>query len=92
MLPRQVDPASGEPPLVRKFACTTYVKFADLPDSLIQAYVDSGEPFGKAGSYGIQGLAGSFVEGIEGCYFNVMGFPVHRFTWEVSRLLEDGCL
>jgi hypothetical protein len=52
----------------------------------------AGEPFGKAGSYGIQGLAGSFVRRIEGCYFNVMGFPVHRFSSELVALLQDGSL
>lgn len=56
----------------------------------LQAYIATGEPFDKAGSYGIQGLAGSFVEGIEGCYFNVMGFPVHRFTRELVALIKEG--
>lgn len=42
-----------------------------------------GEPFGKAGSYGIQGPASSFVTGISGCYFNVVGFPIHAFSKQV---------
>ena len=49
----------------------------------IKAYIDSGEPMDKAGAYGIQGMGGSFVEKIEGCFFSVMGFPVHRFCKEV---------
>jgi hypothetical protein len=46
----------------------------------------SGEPFGKAGSYGIQGPASSFVTGIDGCYFNVVGFPIHAFSKQVGIL------
>lgn len=46
----------------------------------------------KAGSYGIQGIAGSFVRGIEGCYFNVMGLPVHRLTSEISGLITSNLL
>ncbi len=52
----------------------------------------AGEPFGKAGSYGIQGRAGTFVKGIQGCYFNVVGFPVHRFSKEVVQLIQEGAL
>lgn len=41
---------------------------------------------------GIQGLAGSFVRGIEGCFFNVVGFPVHRFGVELAQLIQGGQL
>ena len=51
----------------------------------ITAYVASGEPFDKAGGYGIQGVAGAFVTGIDGCWFNVVGLPLAR----VRRLLAD---
>lgn len=51
-----------------------------------------GEPFDKAGGYGIQGLASSFVKSIDGCYFNVVGFPVHRFTKELLALIQGGHL
>jgi septum formation protein len=41
---------------------------------------------------GIQGPAGAFVSSITGCYFNVMGFPVHRFGKEISDLIKDGTI
>lgn len=54
------------------------VKFAPLSEKEIDAYVETGEPLGKAGAYAIQGLAGRFISGIEGCYFNVVGLPLAR--------------
>ncbi len=57
---------------------TTAVTFRPLDDDEIQAYVRSGEPFDKAGGYGIQGLASKFVTRVEGCFFNVVGLPVTR--------------
>jgi septum formation protein len=57
---------------------TSAVTFAPLSEKEIDAYVTSGEPFGKAGAYAIQGLAGRFIPGIAGCYFNVVGLPLAR--------------
>ena len=54
----------------------TVVRFAEMMDGEIDAYVASGEPMDKAGAYAIQGLASKFVERIDGCYFNVVGLPV----------------
>lgn len=56
----------------------TRVFFRDMTDEEIRAYVASGEPLDKAGAYGYQGLAGLFVERIEGDYFNVVGLPLCR--------------
>jgi septum formation protein len=56
------------------------VTFAHLDDERISAYVQSGEPFDKAGAYAIQGRAGAFVERIEGSYSGVMGLPLHETT------------
>lgn len=56
----------------------TYVKFRELSDREIKSYVDSREPFDKAGGYGIQDSASVFVEKIDGDYFNVVGLPVYK--------------
>lgn len=55
---------------------TTRVRFAELSEQEIDWYIATGEPFGKAGAYGIQGKASLFIEKIEGDYFNIMGLPI----------------
>ena len=62
----------------------TSVYFRELSERDIAAYIASGEPFDKAGAYGIQGRAGVFVSRIEGCYFNIVGLPVPM----LARLLS----
>ena len=56
----------------------TRVRFAPLTEENIAFYLRSGEPFDKAGAYAIQGLASMWIEGIVGCYFNVVGLPVYK--------------
>ncbi len=63
----------------------TNVTFAPLSEELILRYVQSGEAMDKAGAYGIQGKAAVFVRKIEGCYYNVVGLPLHR----LSQMLRD---
>jgi len=58
----------------------TRVRFSTLSSAVIDSYVASGEPLDKAGAYGIQGRAALFIEGIDGCYFNVVGLPLHRLA------------
>ncbi|MCL2310625.1 MAG: Maf family nucleotide pyrophosphatase [Proteobacteria bacterium] len=60
------------------------VSFKTLRDEEIERYLDSGEPFGKAGAYAIQGRAGAFVAHLEGSYSGVVGLPL----FETTQLLE----
>ena len=76
----------------RSFSETTHVQFAHLTEDAIAAYVASGEPNDKAGAYGIQGAAAAFVTGIDGCYFNVVGLPLHRLATELVAAIEQGAL
>ena len=72
--------------VVRAFHERTDVFMSPMCDDEIEAYIATGEPFDKAGSYGIQGRAGIFVEKIEGDYYNVVGLPVSRLYHELKRL------
>ncbi len=67
---------------------TTAVRFAPLSEEEIAAYTATPEPYDKAGGYGIQGTAARFVQGIDGCYFNVMGLPV-RVTYQLLRQVGE---
>jgi septum formation protein len=71
---------SGE----RGAVVVSQVRFAALTDATIAAYVATGECFGKAGGYAIQGRAAAFVEHLSGSYSGVMGLPL----FETSRLLR----
>lgn len=62
------------------------VTFRTLSEEEIAAYVATGEPFDKAGGYGIQGLAGIFVERIEGSFTGIMGLPVAETAALLARL------
>ena len=68
--------------MLQKIECVieeiTSVHFAKLSDAEIDAYIATGEPFDKAGAYGIQSLGGRYVTRVEGCYFNVTGMPLGR--------------
>ncbi len=63
----------------------TRVKMANNPEEFLKSYIATKEPFDKAGAYGIQGFGSLIVEKIEGCYFNVMGLPIHK----LSNMLKE---
>jgi septum formation protein len=65
---------------------STSVTFGELSDDEIEAYVATGEPFGKAGGYAIQGRASRFIPRVEGSYPNVVGLPIAR-VWTLLREL-----
>lgn len=70
------------------FVEETKVTLHSLSENFIQSYIQDCKPFDKAGSYGIQdrmGLLG--VSKIEGCFYNVMGFPISRFYQEIKAFL-----
>ena len=67
----------------------TRVKFRSMEDEEIKRYVATDEPMGKAGAYGIQGLASIFIERVDGCYFNIMGFPIHNVYKNLKKLDVD---
>ena len=67
------------------FTTVTDVKFAELTDEIIRYYVDTFQPYDKAGAYGIQEWIGCVaVESIRGSFYNVMGLPVHQLYRQLS--------
>ena len=75
-----VDPKTNPLCLVQ----VSEVEFANLTPEIIASYIASGEPFGKAGAYGIQGLGGALIPSIKGSYSGIMGLPIY----EVNQLLD----
>ncbi len=67
------------------FTSETNVSFYDLTDDEINAYLDTGESFDKAGAYGIQGKGALLVRYIEGDYFNVVGLPVAALARQLRQ-------
>jgi septum formation protein len=70
---------------VHQATSTSWVTFLPLTAAQIQRYVDSGEPMGKAGSYGIQGQASLWIASISGSYSGIMGLP----ACETAQLLSQ---
>lgn len=71
---------------VEKQCIYTEVKFSEITDEEIKEYIETGEPLDKAGSYGIQGYGGVFVEKINGCYYNVVGLPLNILNKMIKNI------
>ena len=82
--------ASEGPGAERVFVETTDVSFRRITSAEIAAYVRSGEPLDKAGSYGIQGLGCLFVKSICGDYDNIVGLPIFRVVQELNGIWSRG--
>ena len=70
-----------------EFAESTWVTMRNVSADEIAEYVNSGQSDGKAGAYAIQENGDKFVERIEGCFLNVVGFPLERFKAELPAVL-----
>jgi len=67
----------------------TRVTFRNLTQNEITAYVNSGEPFDKAGGYGAQGMGSLLIKKVDGCFFNVVGFPLAKFFVTLDKFLNE---
>ena len=72
----------------RKTVCETKVYFRSISEDEITDYINTREPFDKAGSYAIQGIASKFVEKIDGDFDNVVGLPVSAILQDVNAYLQ----
>jgi len=67
----------------------TKVYFNKLTDKEINSYIRTGQSLDKAGAYGIQDLSSIFVKRIDGCYFNIMGFPIYKLYQLLQKFGVD---
>lgn len=73
---------------VEEASLYTEVRISNLSDEEIRDYIITREPLDKAGAYGIQGFGGVFVEGIDGCYYNVVGLPLNLLNKMLKKIKE----
>lgn len=73
----------------KSFSVSTEVEFYELTDEEIEQYVNTSEPYDKAGGYGIQSKGALFVKSINGDYYNIVGLPVSRLKREIDTFLAE---
>lgn len=74
---------------IELFAEKTDVEVCQMSSQEIEDYINSDEPYDKAGGYGIQGIFSKFVSGIRGDYNNVVGLPVHRLYYTLKECAKS---
>ncbi len=76
----------ASPKICTGFVCETIVHFIDLTQEMITEYINTDEPYEKAGGYSIQGGASKFCDWLNGDYYNVMGLPVSALYTKLKEL------
>ena len=66
----------------------SYVKFKELTDDMINEYLDTNEPYDKAGSYAIQGIGKALIEKYSGSLNNIIGLPIEEIEATLKELLK----
>ena len=77
----------GKNGFIKNFHVETEVVFNKLDENEIEDYINTDEPYDKAGGYAIQGLASKFISGINGCYYNVMGLPLSEIYSVIKNII-----
>ena len=70
---------------IENFVVTSAVDFFPIEEADLESYIDTKEPYDKAGGYAIQGHAAVWCKGIEGCYYNIMGLPVSQVAQALKK-------
>ena len=70
---------------IENFVVSSAVDFFPIEEAELQGYIDTKEPYDKAGGYAIQGHAAVWCKGIEGCYYNIMGLPVSQVAQALKK-------
>ena len=70
---------------IENFVVTSAVDFFPIEEEDLQSYIDTKEPYDKAGGYAIQGHAAVWCKEIEGCYYNIMGLPVSQVAQALKK-------
>ena len=71
------------------FSSQSIVCFHSLTDGQIHEYISTGECYGKAGAFAIQGIGKALVDHIEGSLDNIVGFPIQQLNFILQHILED---